>query len=161
MSFQLANSLETLRNYLPSKTIGLGITALPKRNIFQSLSDYFAEKSGNKRISFVAVGEDEIKLLHFRGDSLIGTTHFSIDKLSHINITHSTSEDGLIAILNCQIEEIISTDKNGNHKTQTKEFSILPCYFGINLNKISAPKDIVWANENKAKIEEFLKEKGK
>lgn len=159
MSFQLPKSIQALSNFTSNKTIGIGITTLPKRNIFQSISDYFAEKSGEKRISYIIVNDTEMKILHFRGETMISDKNLSFDTLININASSSTSEDGIISILNCQFDEIISTDKNGNHKTNSLSIAILPCYFGMNLTPINSPAEIIWANENKEKIGQFLKEK--
>ena len=68
---QLPSSFQFIQSHLPSNTKGLGITTLSKRNFFQSIGDYFAEKSGKNRVSYVAVGDDFITLLHFQGTDLI------------------------------------------------------------------------------------------
>jgi hypothetical protein len=161
MTFILPKSVQFLNSFLPNNTIGIGITTLPKRNIIQSISDYFAEKSGNKRISFVILSDAEIKILHFRGNSMISKLDLSLDQLININTSSSTSEDGIISILNCQLDEIISTDKKGKHKKKSHSITILPCYYGMNLTQFSSTEEIIWANENKEKISQFLGEKSK
>ncbi|MHA8051323.1 hypothetical protein V7S79_09400 [Aquirufa sp. ROCK-SH2] len=161
MSFHLPTSAQGLSPYLSKNTIGVGITQLPKRNLFQSIGDYFAEKSGNKRISFVIVDEAGIKILHFRGESLIENWEISFDKINQLSATKSSTDDGVISTINCQLDEIISTDKNGVHKTKSHSIVILPCYFGFNLTQLNSPTDIQWANDNREKISQFLKEKSK
>lgn len=159
MSFHLPTSILGLSQYLSKQTIGIGITELPKRNLFQSVGDYFAAKSGEKRISFVVVDETGIKVLHFRGNNLLNEFNVTFDKINQLSITKSSTEDGIISTIICQFEEIVSTDKKGINKTKAHTILILPCYFGFNLKQISSPSDIQWANENREKINQFLTEK--
>ena len=69
---QLPSSFQFIQSHLPSNTKGLGITTLSKRNFFQSIGDYFAEKSGkNTNIARGMVDEElSFEFLVINGDSL-------------------------------------------------------------------------------------------
>lgn len=153
MSFTLPNSLDFLKDHTSPTTIGVGITELPKRNIFQSIGDYFASKSGNKRISFVVINQNEITFIHFRGEEVLNTQTIPNEKIEQMSFAKGKTEDGIIALVNVSFEKIISIDKKGNKKTEMQYFKVLPCYFGLNLKQLSSPSDIQWAIENLKNME--------
>ena len=153
MSFKLPHSLQFLHPYTSANTIGIGITELPTRNFFQSIGDYFAEKSGDKRISFLVFNEKEISFLNFRGETLLNSSQIDVEKIEKIAILEGKSEDQIISLLNCEVEILVSIDKQDNKKTSTSYFKILPAFFGLNLEKINSPNDIQWALENLRNIQ--------
>ena len=57
MSEKLQKSLAFLNSEMPNNWLSLAVTQLPKRNIFQSIGDFFAGKSGNHRISYLAASK--------------------------------------------------------------------------------------------------------
>lgn len=150
---QLPSSFQFIQSYLPSNTKGLGITTLSKRNFFQSIGDYFAEKSGKNRVSYVAVGDNFITLLHFKGTELIAEKTIELNKLDHFYVSEGQTSDGIIHHLSCDATEIISEKKRENH-----HIKILPCLLGENASNVQAIQSIQWAQESKKIITEILKE---
>ncbi len=153
MTFKLPKSLEELQSFVSTTTIGIGVTELPKRNFIQSISDYFAQKSGQNRISFVIFNQTSITFLHFRGDNLLNSTSISNENIEKIATVKGQTEDGLVTLLNCEVEEIKSINKKGVKKIQTRNFTIMPCFFGVNLKKLRSAAEIQWALESLKSIE--------
>ncbi len=149
---QLPSSFQFIQSHLPSNTKGLGITTLSKRNFFQSIGDYFAEKSGKNRVSYVAVGDDFITLLHFQGTDLITEKTIKLDQLDHFYVSEGQTADGIIHHLSCDATVIIS-----EKKMVDLHVKILPCLLGENASNVQAIQSIQWAQESKKIITEILK----
>jgi hypothetical protein len=149
---QLPSSFQFIQSHLPSNTKGLGITTLSKRNFFQSIGDYFAEKSGKNRVSYVAVGDDFITLLHFQGTNIIDEKTINLDQLDHFYVSEGQTVDGIIHHLSCDATVIISEKKMADHHVK-----ILPCLLGENASNVQAIQSIQWAQESKKTITDILK----
>ena len=149
---QLPSSFQFIQSHLPSNTKGIGITTLSKRNFFQSIVDYFAEKSGKNRVSYVAIGDDFITLLHFQGTDLIGDKTIKLDQLDHFNVSEGQTSDGIIHQLSCDATVVISAKKTVN-----EHITILPCLLGENASNVQAIQSIQWAQESKKALTEILK----
>jgi hypothetical protein len=149
---QLPSSFQFIQSHLPSNTKGLGITTLSKRNFFQSIGDYFAEKSGKNRVSYVAVGDDFITLLHFQGTDLIDEKTIKLNQLDHFYVSEGQTADGIIHHLSCDATVIISEKKTVDHHVK-----ILPCLLGENASNVQAIQSIQWAQESKKNITDILK----
>ena len=149
---QLPSSFQFIQSHLPSNTKGLGITTLSKRNFFQSIGDYFAEKSGKNRVSYVAVGDDFITLLHFQGTDLIDEKTINLDQLDHFYVSEGQTADGIIHHLSCDATVIVSEKKMINYHVK-----ILPCLLGENASNVQAIQSIQWAQESKKIITDILK----
>ena len=148
---QLPSSFQFIQSHLPTNTKGVGITTLSKRNFFQSIGDYFAEKSGKNRVSYVAVGDDFITLLHFQGTDLIGEKTIKLDQLDHFYVSEGQTPDGIIHHLSCDATVVI-TEK----KMEDQHIKILPCLLGENASNVQAIQSIQWAQESKKIITEIL-----
>ena len=148
---QLPSSFQFIQSHLPTNTKGVGITTLSKRNFFQSIGDYFAEKSGKNRVSYVAVGDDFITLLHFQGTDLIGEKTIKLDHLDHFYVSEGQTPDGIIHHLSCDATLVI-TEK----KMEDQHIKILPCLLGENASNVQAIQSIQWAQESKKIITEIL-----
>jgi hypothetical protein len=149
---QLPSSFQFIQSHLPSNTKGLGITTLSKRNFFQSIGDYFAEKSGKNRVSYVAIGDDFITLLHFQGADLIDEKTIKLDQLDHFYVSEGQTADGIIHHLSCDATVIVSEKKMVDHHVK-----ILPCLLGENASNVQAIQSIQWAQESKKIITDILK----
>ena len=143
MSLQLPSTFQFIQKHLPSNTKGLGITTLSKRNFFQSIGDYFSEKSGKNRVSYVAVGDDFITRLHFQGEDLIAENTIQLGQLDHFYVSEGQTADGIIHHLSCDATVIVSAKKMVDH-----HIKILPCLFLVHLcmdpmfiKKRTAPSD--------------------
>ena len=152
MSIQLPSTFQFIQKHLPANTKGLGITTLSKRNFFQSIGDFFAEKSGKKRVSFVAVADTTITQLHFQGDDLIAENTIELSQLDHFYVSEGQTPDGIIHHLSCDATVIISDKKMEDH-----HIKILPCLLGENASNVQAIQSIQWAQESKKAITEILK----
>ena len=152
MNMQLPSTFQFIESHLPTNTKGLGITTLSKRNFLQSIGDFFSEKSGKNRVSYVAVGEDFIHLLHFQGDNLISDKTISLNKLDHFFVSEAQTPDGVIHHLSCDATVIISEKKMDDY-----HIKILPCLLGENASNVQAIQSIQWAQESKKAILEILK----
>ena len=152
MSIQLPSTFQFVQKHLPANTKGLGITTLSKRNFFQSIGDFFAEKSGKKRVSYVAVADSSITQLHFQGDDLIAQNTIELNQLDHFYVSEGQTPDGIIHHLACDATVIIS-DK----KMEDYHIKILPCLLGENASNVQAIQSIQWAQESKKAITEILK----
>jgi hypothetical protein len=152
MSLQLPSTFQFLQKHLPSNTRGLGITTLSKRNFFQSIGDYFSEKSGKNRVSYVAVGDDFITRLHFQGEDLIAENTIQLGQLDHFYVSEGQTADGIIHHLSCDATVIVSAKKMDDH-----HIKILPCLLGENASNVQAIQSIQWAQESKKALTEILK----
>lgn len=152
MSLQLPSTFQFIQKHLPANTKGLGITTLSKRNFFQSLGDYLSEKSGKKRISYVAVGDDFITRLHFKGEDLIAENTIQLSQLDYFYVSEGQTPDGIIHHLSCDATLIVSTKKREEH-----HIKILPCLLGENASNVQAIQSIQWAQESKKALTEILK----
>jgi hypothetical protein len=152
MSLQLPSTFQFIQKHLPSNTKGLGITTLSKRNFFQSLGDYFSEKSGKKRVSYVAVGDEFITRLHFQGEDLIAENTIQLSQLDHFYVSEGQTPDGIIHHLSCDATVIVSAKKR-----EDQHIKILPCLLGENASNVQAIQSIQWAQESKKVIIEILK----
>jgi hypothetical protein len=152
MSLQLPSTFQFIQKHLPSNTKGLGITTLSKRNFFQSIGDYFSEKSGKNRVSYVAVGDDFITQLHFQGEDLIAENTIQLGQLDHFYVSEGQTPDGIIHHLSCDATVIVSAKKMVDH-----HIKILPCLLGENASNVQAIQSIQWAQESKKVVTEILK----
>jgi hypothetical protein len=151
MSLHLPSTFQFIQKHLPSHTKGLGITTLSKRNFFQSIGDFFAEKSGKNRVSYVAVGDDFITLLHFQGEDLIAEKTILLGQLDRFHVSEGQTADGIIHHLSCDATEIVSAKKMAEHAIK-----ILPCLLGENASNVQAIQSIQWAQESKKALTEIL-----
>jgi hypothetical protein len=152
MSIQLPSTFQFIQKHLPANTKGLGITTLSRRNFFQSIGDFFADKSGKKRVSFVAVADTSITQLHFQGDDLIAENTIELSQLDHFYISEGQTPDGIIHHLSCDATVIISEKKMEDH-----HIKILPCLLGENASNVQVIQSIQWAQESKKALTEILK----
>jgi hypothetical protein len=152
MIFHLPSTFQFIHSHLPANTKGVGITTLSKRNLFQSIGDFFAEKSGNKRVSYIAVGDDFIHHLHFQGTDLIAEKSIQIEQLDHFYVSEGQTPDGIIHHLSCDAT-IIKSKK----KMEDVHIKILPCLLGENASNIQVIQTIQWAQESKKSIIDILK----
>ncbi|AWL09761.1 hypothetical protein G9H64_06595 [Aquirufa nivalisilvae] len=157
MNHSLPASLSFLRSELPSHWVGLGVIQLPKRNFFQSIGDYFAEKSGKQRISFVVVNEESLKTLHYQGSTLISSEFVDIHNLDHFYFSEGNTSDGLVSLFNCEASVVVSKNKKGDLKLKDYFLKIMPALLGENAEPIRKIEDIQWAQESKKHIAEVLK----
>lgn len=156
MSAQLASSFSFIASEIPADFIGLGVIQLPSRNFFQSIGDFFAEKSGKQRISFMAVGAHEIKKIHTQGSSILQSTSVPKNLIESISIREDKTSDGLVAISHIDIVECISVDKKGNKKLKSHYFKLMPALLGENTSPIQQLTEITAAHAAKKAIIEVL-----
>jgi hypothetical protein len=145
MSEKLQKSLAFLNSEMPNNWLSLAVTTLPKRNIFQSIGDFFASKSGNHRISYFAASENEVKVIHYQGSTVLGTQSIPVNSMESFEISDGTTEDGVVALYQVNIEEIISVNKKGVKKLQSHYFKLMPPLLGLNASPIQAVDEILWA----------------
>jgi len=145
MSEKLQKSLTFLSSEMPNNWLSLAVTTLPKRNIFQSIGDFFASKSGDHRISYLAASENEVKIIHYQGSNVLGTQSIPINSMESFEVTEGTTEDGVVAIYHVNIEEIISVNKKGVKKLKSHYFKLMPPLLGLNASPIQAVDEILWA----------------
>jgi hypothetical protein len=145
MSEKLQKSLTFLSSEMPNNWLSLAVTTLPKRNIFQSIRDFFASKSGDHRISYLAASENEVKIIHYQGSNVLGTQSIPINSMESFEVTEGTTEDGVVAIYHVNIEEIISVNKKGVKKLKSHYFKLMPPLLGLNASPIQAVDEILWA----------------
>jgi hypothetical protein len=151
MSEKLQKSLAFLNSEMPNNWLSIAVTSLPKRNIFQSIGDFFAGKSGNHRISYLAASENEVKIIHYQGANVLGTHTIPMSSMESCEISEGTTEDGLVAIIHVNIEEIISTNKKGEKKLKSHYYKLMPPLLGVNATPIQAVEEILWA-QNARKV---------
>lgn len=156
MSSILPTSFSFLASQTPRDFIGLGVIQLPKRNIFQSISDFFASKSGNQRISFLLLGAHEIKSVHYQGSTLLNSTDIPKNLIESIDIHASKTPDGLIIISNIEVIECISVNKKGVKKLKTHTFQLMPALLGENTSPVNNIADIQWAHASRQTIIDTL-----
>ncbi len=157
MSEKLQKSLAFLNSEMPNNWLSLAVTQLPKRNIFQSIGDFFAGKSGNHRISYVAASKNEVKIIHYQGSNVIGTQTIPKNSMESFEISEGTTEDGVVAIFHVHLEEIISTNKNGVKKLKSHYYKLMPPLLGLNASPIQAVEEILWAQNAKKSMLATLK----
>jgi len=138
MSEKLQKSLAFLNSEMPNNWLSLAVTTLPKRNIFQSIGDFFASKSGNHRISYLAASENEVKIIHYQGSNVLGTQSIPMNSMESFEISDGTTEDGVVAIYHVNIEEIISVNKKGVKKLKSHYYKLMPPLLGLNASPIQA-----------------------
>jgi hypothetical protein len=156
MCAQLAQSFSFIAAEVPADFIGLGVIQLPSRNFFQSIGDFFAEKSGKQRISFMAVGAHEIKKIHTQGSSILQSTSIPKNLIESISIREDKTADGLVGITHIDIDECISVDKKGNKKLKSHYFKLMPALLGENTSPIQHVVEITAAHAAKKAIIEAL-----
>jgi hypothetical protein len=152
MNMQLPSTFQFIQQHLPANSKGLGITTLSKRNFFQSIGDFFAEKSGKNRVSYVAVGDDFITQIHFQGEEIISEKTIQIEQLDHFYVSEGQTPDGIIHHLSCDATVILS-----EKKTEDVHIKILPCLLGENASNVQVIQSIQWAQESKKALTEILK----
>jgi hypothetical protein len=156
MCAHLAPSFSFLASEIPSDFIGLGVIQLPTRNFFQSIGDYFAEKSGKQRISFMAIGAHEIKKIHTQGSSILESTNIPKNLIESISFREDKTSDGLVGITHVDIVECVSVDKKGNKKIKSHYFKLMPALLGENTAPIQNLTEITTAHTSKKAIIETL-----
>lgn len=153
MSEKLQKSLAFLNPEMPNNFLSLSVVQLPKRNIFQSIGDFFAAKSGNHRISYLAASENEVKIIHYQGAYAVGTQTIPMSSMESLEISEGTTEDGIVAIFHVNMEEIKSINKKGVKKLKSHYFKLMPPLLGLNATPIQAVDEIIWAqNARKSKL---------
>jgi hypothetical protein len=157
MSANLPTSFSFLASQTPRDFIGLGVVQLPKRNFFQSISDFFAARSGNQRISFFLLGAHEIKVVHYQGSNVLGSVDIPKNLIESIEIHASKTADGLVVISNIELTECISVNDKGVKKLKNHQFNLMPALLGENTSPVNNVNDIVWAQESRKTIVETLK----
>jgi len=157
MSANLPSSFSFLASQTPRDFIGLGVVQLPKRNFFQSISDFFAARSGNQRISFFLLGAHEIKVVHYQGSNVLGSVDIPKNLIESIEIHASKTADGLVVISNIELTECISVNDKGVKKLKNHQFNLMPALLGENTSPVNNVNDIVWAQESRKTIVETLK----
>lgn len=157
MSANLPSSFSFLATQTPRDFIGLGVIQLPKRNFLQSISDFFAARSGNQRISFLLLGAHEIKVVHYQGTSLLTNSDIPKNLIESIDIQTSKTSDGLVSISNISMVECISVNDKGVKKLQNHQFNLMPALLGENTSPVNKINDIVWAQESRNTIVQTLK----
>jgi len=157
MSEKLQKSLAFLNSEMPNHWLSLAVTSLPKRNILQSIGDFFAAKSGSHRISYFAASENEVKLIHYQGSSVLSTHTIPVNLMESFEISEGTTEDGVVALFHVNIEEIISVDKKGNKKLKSHYFKLMPPLLGMNASPIQAVEEILWAQNARKSMHLALK----
>jgi hypothetical protein len=157
MSANLPTSFSFLASQTPRDFIGLGVVQLPKRNFFQSISDFFAARSGNQRISFLLLGAHEIKVVHYQGSNVLGSVDIPKNLIESIEIHASKTADGLVVISNIELTECISVNDKGIKKLKNHQFNVMPALLGENTSPVNNVNDIVWAQESRKTIVETLK----
>jgi hypothetical protein len=157
MSANLPTSFSFLASQTPRDFIGLGVVQLPKRNFFQSISDFFAARSGNQRISFLLLGAHEIKVVHYQGSNVLGSIDIPKNLIESIEIHASKTADGLVVISNIELTECISVNDKGIKKLKNHQFNVMPALLGENTSPVNNVNDIVWAQESRKTIVETLK----
>ena len=156
MSSILPSSFSFLASQTPRDFVGLGVIQLPKRNFFQSIGDFFATKSGKQRISFLLLGGHEIKILHYQGSDIIGTSDIPKNLIESIEIHASKTPDGLIIISNIEVIECVSVNKKGVKKLKTHTFNVMPALLGENTSPVNQIADIQWAHASRQAIIDTL-----
>ncbi len=157
MSTHLPSSFSFLASQTPLDFIGLGVIQLPKRNFFQSISDFFASRAGNQRISFFLLGAHEIKVLHYQGANLLTSSDIPKNLIESIEIHTSKTPDGLVLISNIEVVECISVNDKGVKKLRKHPFHLMPALLGENTSPVNHVNDILWAQESRKTIVETLK----
>ncbi len=157
MSANLPTSFSFLASQTPRDFIGLGVVQLPKRNFFQSISDFFAARSGSQRISFLLLGAHEIKVVHYQGSNVLGSIDIPKNLIESIQIHASKTADGLVVISNIELTECISVNDKGIKKLKNHQFNVMPALLGENTSPVNNVSDIIWAQESRKTIVETLK----
>ena len=157
MSEKLQKSLAFLNSEMPNNWLSLAVTQLPKRNVFQSIGDFFASKSGNHRISYLAASESEVKIIHYQGLNVVGEQTIPMNSMESFEISEGSTEDGVVAIFHVNLEEIISTNKKGVKKLKSHYFKLMPPLLGINASPIQAVEEILWAQNARKSMLATLK----
>jgi len=157
MSEKLQKSLAFLNSEMPNNWLSLAVTTLPKRNVFQSIGDFFAVKSGNHRISYLAATENEVKIIHYQGLNVVGAQTIPLNSMESFEISEGSTEDGVVAIFHVNLEEIISTNKKGVKKLKSHYYKLMPPLLGINASPIQAVEEILWAQNARKSMLATLK----
>ena len=157
MSEKLQKSLAFLNSEMPNNWLSLAVTTLPKRNVFQSIGDFFASKSGNHRISYLAATENEVKIIHYQGLNVVGAQTIPVNSMESFEISEGSTEDGVVAIFHVNLEEIISTNKKGVKKLKSHYYKLMPPLLGINASPIQAVEEILWAQNARKSMLATLK----
>lgn len=157
MSATLPTSFSFLASQTPRDFIGLGVIQLPKRNFFESISDFFAARSGKQRISFLLLGAHEIKVVNYQGANLLTSSDIPKNLIESIEIHTSKTPDGLVLISNIEIVECVSVNDKGVKKLRNYAFNLMPALLGENTSPINNVNEIIWAQESRKTIVETLK----
>lgn len=157
MSEKLQKSLAFLNSEMPNNWLSLAVTTLPKRNVFQSIGDFFADKSGNHRISYLAATDNEVKVIHYQGTNVVGAQTIPMNSMESFEISEGSTEDGVVAIFHVNLEEIISINKKGIKKLKSHYYKLMPPLLGINASPIQAVEEILWAQNARKSMLATLK----
>lgn len=144
-------TLSILNSHISGNVIGFGIIKLPNRGIFQSISDFFARKSGNERISFLVATNQQIKAIHTRGTEVLETVEISQDTIAEIKAWNKPSHDPK------QLDVQIRTEKPGKKEgeviSKTIDFEIFPAFLGENTSKVENVSAVL---EHKKQFENLI-----
>jgi len=144
-------TLSTLNVSISGNVIGFGISKLHARTIFQSIGDYFARKSGNERINFIVVTDQNIYNFQTRGKEILETISISQDEILEVKSWNKSSHDP--KQLDLQITTQKPGKKEGSFISKTYDFEIFPAFLGVNTSKIEKLSDI---QENSKQFENLI-----
>jgi hypothetical protein len=144
-------TLSILNAHISGNVIGFGIIKLPTRSIFQSISDYFARKSGNERISFIVVSDQEIKAIHTRGTEVIDSVTIDTNSIAEIKAWNKSSHEP--KQLDVQIRTEKPGKKEGDVISKMYDFEIFPAFLGENTSKIEKVSAVL---EHKKQFENLI-----
>ncbi len=144
-------TLSTLNVSISGNVIGFGISKLHARTIFQSIGDYFARKSGNERINFIVVTDQNIYNFQTRGKEILETISISKDEILEVKSWNKSGHDP--KQLDLQITTQKPGKKEGSFISKTYDFEIFPAFLGVNTSKIEKLSDI---QENSKQFENLI-----
>lgn len=144
-------TIPLLNSQISGQLIGFGIIKLPNRSIFQSISDYFARKSGNERISFLVVTDQEVQAIHTRGNEILGTVIVPNNTIAEIKSWNKASHDP--KQLDVQLRTEVPGKKEGEVISKTYDFEIFPAFLGENSSKVEILSQVI---EHKKQFENLI-----
>lgn len=145
------STIPILNSLIAGNLIGFGITKLHPRGIFQSISDYFARKSGNERISFLVATDQNIYHFHTRGNEILESIIIPQNQITEIKSWNKSNHDP--KQLDVQITTQQAGKKAGDFITKTFDFEIFPAFLGQNSSKIEKLSEIL---ENKNQFDHLI-----
>ena len=157
MSVIFPSSFSFIGQQISTPSLGLGIIQLPNRNFFQSIGDFFAERSGKQRVSYMVLTTNEIQVLHFQGTDCIGSSNIAKDSIESITFGDGSTSDRLVSFTEINVEACISLNKKGIKKFKSHYFKLMPALLGLNTSQINNIADITWAKASKTTSVDTLK----